>query len=225
MFGIGPRACIGRKVAHTEAVLLLAYFLRDWVLDVGLAPGETRSEYEKKVMKVGTFAGTVLPIDKVSLKIRRRRVSSPEYINRQFNTGNLLCAMSKTMKEPSVREAELSSRLDPISPLVTFLGSGPWNIAETILSWNEQFFNSSDVSQPLMEMDPRWGEVIIIVRNTAPCMCFNFCPPAYEMRATGTNLLTFSINHDVLPAQHSSRYASRSYPFAWDSTFPQMTIG
>jgi len=72
MFGIGPRACIGRKVAHTEAVLLLAYFLRDWVLDVDLAPGETRSEYEKKVMKVGTFAGTVLPIDKVSLKIRRR---------------------------------------------------------------------------------------------------------------------------------------------------------
>jgi len=72
MFGAGPRACIGRKLAHTEAVLLLAHILRDWVLDVDLVPGETRSEYEKKVMKVGNFAGTILPIDTVSLKIRRR---------------------------------------------------------------------------------------------------------------------------------------------------------
>ncbi len=72
MFGTGPRACIGRKLAHTEAVLLLALFLRDWVLDIDLAPGETRSEYEKKVMKPGSFAGTILPIDSVSLKIRRR---------------------------------------------------------------------------------------------------------------------------------------------------------
>jgi len=72
MFGTGPRACIGRKLAHTEAVLLLAYFLRDWVLDIDLAPGETRFEYEKRVMKVGKFAGTILPIDTISLKIRRR---------------------------------------------------------------------------------------------------------------------------------------------------------
>ena len=72
MFGTGPRACIGRKVAHTEAVFLLAHFSRDWVLDIDLAPGETRSGYEKKVMKVGSFAGTVLPIDKISLKVRRR---------------------------------------------------------------------------------------------------------------------------------------------------------
>ncbi|KXN87270.1 Leukotriene-B4 omega-hydroxylase 3, partial [Leucoagaricus sp. SymC.cos] len=72
MFGTGPRACIGRKLALTEAVLLLALFLRDWVLDIDLAPGETRSEYEKRVMKVGSFAGTILPIDSVSLKIRRR---------------------------------------------------------------------------------------------------------------------------------------------------------
>ena len=72
LFGAGPRACIGRKLAHTEGVLLLAHILRDWVLDVDLVPGETRSEYEKKVMKVGNFAGTILPIDTVSLKIRRR---------------------------------------------------------------------------------------------------------------------------------------------------------
>lgn len=72
MFGTGPRACIGRKFAHTEALSLLAHFLRDWVLDVDLAPGETRSQYEERVMKTGAYAGTILPIDTIPLKIRKR---------------------------------------------------------------------------------------------------------------------------------------------------------
>lgn len=72
MFGTGPRACVGRKLAHTEAILLLALFLRDWVLDIDLAPGETRSEYEKRVMKIGNYAGTISPIGPISLKLRRR---------------------------------------------------------------------------------------------------------------------------------------------------------
>ncbi|PBK84229.1 cytochrome P450 [Armillaria gallica] len=41
MFGFGPRACVGRKFAQTEAVCFLAHFLRDWKVEVVLEAGET----------------------------------------------------------------------------------------------------------------------------------------------------------------------------------------
>jgi len=72
MFGTGPRACIGRKFAHTEAICLLALFLRDWVLDIELAPGETRAQYEEKTMLTGPYAGTILGIGNIPLTIRKR---------------------------------------------------------------------------------------------------------------------------------------------------------
>ncbi|KAG6843388.1 hypothetical protein H0H87_005134 [Tephrocybe sp. NHM501043] len=72
MFGTGPRACIGRKLAYTEAISLLALFLRDWNLDVELAPGETRSQYQERIMVTGPYAGTVSPIGLIPLKITRR---------------------------------------------------------------------------------------------------------------------------------------------------------
>ncbi|KAG6815374.1 hypothetical protein H0H87_002460 [Tephrocybe sp. NHM501043] len=42
MFGTGPRACIGRKFASTEAINVLALFMKDSILDIHLAPGESR---------------------------------------------------------------------------------------------------------------------------------------------------------------------------------------
>lgn len=50
MYGIGPRACIGRKFAQTEALCFLSLLLRDWKLDVVLGQGETRRMYERRVM-------------------------------------------------------------------------------------------------------------------------------------------------------------------------------
>lgn len=72
MFGTGPRACIGRKLAHSEAICLIALFLRDWILDIDLKPGETRSQYEERVMTTGAYAGTILGIGSIPLKIKKR---------------------------------------------------------------------------------------------------------------------------------------------------------
>ncbi|KAG6902662.1 hypothetical protein C0995_013354 [Termitomyces sp. Mi166 len=72
MFGAGPRACIGRKLAFTEAISVLALFLRDWTLDIDLAPGETRSQYEERFMVIGPYAGTISPIAQLPLKITKR---------------------------------------------------------------------------------------------------------------------------------------------------------
>ncbi|KAG6901481.1 hypothetical protein C0995_011343 [Termitomyces sp. Mi166 len=72
MFGTGPRACIGRKLAATEAISVLAFFLRDWALDIDLAPGETRSQYEERVMVIGPYGGTISPIAQLPLKITKR---------------------------------------------------------------------------------------------------------------------------------------------------------
>ncbi|KAG6869027.1 hypothetical protein C0993_005686 [Termitomyces sp. T159_Od127] len=72
MFGAGPRACIGRRLAFTEAIGILALFLRDWTLDIDLAPGETRSQYEERVMVIGPYAGTLAPIAPLRLKITKR---------------------------------------------------------------------------------------------------------------------------------------------------------
>ncbi|KAG6902663.1 hypothetical protein C0995_013355 [Termitomyces sp. Mi166 len=72
IFGAGPRACIGRKLAYAEAISVLGLFLRDWTLDIDLSPGETRSQYEERVMVTGPYAGTVHPIAQLPLKIAKR---------------------------------------------------------------------------------------------------------------------------------------------------------
>jgi cytochrome P450 len=76
MFGAGPRACVGRKFAHTEAVFLLALLLRDWQLDIDLELGETRSAYEDRVMGTGGFEGTVFSVGTVAVKMKKRRRSN-----------------------------------------------------------------------------------------------------------------------------------------------------
>ena len=48
---IGPRACIGRKFATTEAVCWLALLLRDWRVEIVLRDGETREQWRERVMQ------------------------------------------------------------------------------------------------------------------------------------------------------------------------------
>ncbi|KAG5646389.1 hypothetical protein DXG03_003712 [Asterophora parasitica] len=54
-FSIGPRACIGRKFATTEAVAFLTMLLRDWHVEPALRGGkngevETEEEWRERVM-------------------------------------------------------------------------------------------------------------------------------------------------------------------------------
>ncbi|RDB25710.1 Leukotriene-B4 omega-hydroxylase 3 [Hypsizygus marmoreus] len=72
MYGIGPRACIGRKFAQTEATCFLALFLRDWKLDVVLKDGETRQEYEARVMGKASIDGLAFGVGPIALKLVRR---------------------------------------------------------------------------------------------------------------------------------------------------------
>ena len=72
MFGSGPRACVGRKFAITEAVTFLAYLLQDWRLDIKLQEGETRAQYETRVMGVARTQGTAFSVGPVALELVRR---------------------------------------------------------------------------------------------------------------------------------------------------------
>ena len=73
VFGAGPRACIGRKFGQTEAMTFLSLFLRDWKVNIILGEGESREEYEEKVMgKAGRTAGLAFGVAEISLKLTRR---------------------------------------------------------------------------------------------------------------------------------------------------------
>lgn len=72
MFGWGPRACIGRKFATTEAVTVLALFLRDWMLEVALEPGETIQTYQERVMGQSRLLGLAFGVETVPIKFCRR---------------------------------------------------------------------------------------------------------------------------------------------------------
>ncbi|KAF8830646.1 hypothetical protein HHX47_DHR2000850 [Lentinula edodes] len=49
-FSVGPRACIGRKFATTEAVCFLSMLLRDWKVIPKLNAGETEGEWRARVL-------------------------------------------------------------------------------------------------------------------------------------------------------------------------------
>jgi len=54
MFSIGPRACLGRRFALTEACCFLAHVLRDWRVDIITKPGESRAQWRERVMRAET---------------------------------------------------------------------------------------------------------------------------------------------------------------------------
>ncbi|KAJ6447909.1 cytochrome P450 [Mycena vitilis] len=74
MFGMGPRACIGRKFSHTESLCFLVLVLRDWKVGVPLCAGETCKNYEEHVMgRAGMEGGLGFGVGPVSLKLTRRK--------------------------------------------------------------------------------------------------------------------------------------------------------
>ncbi|KAK7052194.1 leukotriene-B4 omega-hydroxylase 3 [Favolaschia claudopus] len=72
MFGFGPRACVGKKFSHVEAMCFLSLFLRDWKLDIPLAAGETRVEYETRTMGRAGQVGMAFGCGPVALSLSRR---------------------------------------------------------------------------------------------------------------------------------------------------------
>lgn len=72
-FGFGPRACIGRKFAQTEALAFLSCLLYDWKLEMNTVPGETRDHYEERVVGEAALSGTAFGLKSVPLKLTRRK--------------------------------------------------------------------------------------------------------------------------------------------------------
>ena len=72
MFGSGPRACIGRKIALTEAMGFVVQFFRDWDVETVLRDGETNDTCLRRLMANASFQRTTLAINDVSLRITSR---------------------------------------------------------------------------------------------------------------------------------------------------------
>ncbi|KAK1217172.1 hypothetical protein PQX77_020180 [Marasmius sp. AFHP31] len=70
-FSFGPRTCIGRKFATTEAVAFLTVLLRDWKVEPLLQSGETPEGWKKRVMDAKLGFTMVVHTD-VPLKFTRR---------------------------------------------------------------------------------------------------------------------------------------------------------
>lgn len=69
-FSIGPRACIGRKFATTEAVAFLTVLLRDWKVEPILKEDETKEEWRDRVLDAKLVL--TLGVSDVPLKFTRR---------------------------------------------------------------------------------------------------------------------------------------------------------
>ncbi|KAK0457448.1 cytochrome P450 [Desarmillaria tabescens] len=72
MFGFGPRACVCRKFAQTEAVCFLAHFLRDWKTEVVLEAGETAAQAWDRIASGATLRGTAFSLGSVPFKLVAR---------------------------------------------------------------------------------------------------------------------------------------------------------
>lgn len=69
-FGFGPRQCIGRKFATTEAVAFLTLLLRDWKVEPLLNDGETNEQWKERVMQAKLML--TLGVRKVPIRFIRR---------------------------------------------------------------------------------------------------------------------------------------------------------
>ncbi|KAG6917128.1 hypothetical protein DXG01_003794 [Tephrocybe rancida] len=69
-FSIGPRACIGRRFATTEAVAFLTMLLRDWKVEPTLKAGETKEDWRERVLDAHLVM--TLGVADVPLRFTRR---------------------------------------------------------------------------------------------------------------------------------------------------------
>ncbi|KAF9544260.1 cytochrome P450 [Agrocybe pediades] len=69
-FSIGPRACLGRKFATTEAVCYLAMLLRDYTVRPILRPGESKEQWKERVLDAKVVM--TLGVQDVPLRFTRR---------------------------------------------------------------------------------------------------------------------------------------------------------
>ena len=70
-FGLGPRACLGRKFALVVAASLMTCLLRDWKFEVPLRDGETKAQWRERVMQ-GKYAGLGFGVHHIPVKMSRR---------------------------------------------------------------------------------------------------------------------------------------------------------
>ncbi|KAF8965813.1 cytochrome P450, partial [Flammula alnicola] len=72
LFGAGPRTCVGRKFAYSEGVSFLAHLLHDWKIEPHIGKGETRAQFERRVLEDASMQGPTFSIGPTSLKLVRR---------------------------------------------------------------------------------------------------------------------------------------------------------
>ncbi|KAJ7446632.1 cytochrome P450, partial [Mycena latifolia] len=72
MFGAGPRSCVGRRFAQTEAVCFLAHFLRDWEVETVMQDGETKEGCLERIMAGASMFGTAFRLGEVPVKLIAR---------------------------------------------------------------------------------------------------------------------------------------------------------
>ena len=72
-FGLGPRACIGRRFGLTEALTFMSLFLRDWKVDIVLKAGESRQQYMNRVMNSADLYGLAFGLGPTSLRVSKRQ--------------------------------------------------------------------------------------------------------------------------------------------------------
>lgn len=70
-FGVGSRACLGRKFALTEAICLITLILRDWKIEPVLEEGETFTSWRARVLQ-SRVVGLTFGVKSVPLKFTRR---------------------------------------------------------------------------------------------------------------------------------------------------------
>ncbi|KAG6808633.1 hypothetical protein H0H92_003437 [Tricholoma furcatifolium] len=71
-FGIGPRACIGRKFTTLEAVAFLTMMVRDWHIEPVLKPGETTEIWRERVLSQPVL-GITMSVREAPVRLTRRR--------------------------------------------------------------------------------------------------------------------------------------------------------
>lgn len=70
-FGLGPRACLGKRFAMTEALCFLTFILRDWIVSPALQDNETHAQWKDRVLQ-GGLVGLAFGVKSVPVKLIKR---------------------------------------------------------------------------------------------------------------------------------------------------------